>query len=59
MFGMERVIHRSKSFQEAAAWDRQQQIRMTPQERWAIARRLKERVYGPHPKDVRACHRTR
>ena len=59
MGGVERVVHKSKSFQAAAQWDVEQQLRMTPKERWAVARKLKERVYGLQTKDVRECHRTR
>jgi hypothetical protein len=55
---MERRVHKSKSFQAAAEWDIEQQIRMTPKERWAIARQLKDRVFGRRTKDVRACHPT-
>lgn len=55
---MDRTVHKARDFRAAAAWDIAQQTRMTPQERWAVARRLKERVYGRKPKDVRACHRT-
>ena len=55
---MERTVHKSRSFREAAQWDVEQQVQMTPQERWLAARRLKERVYGRDPKDVRACQAT-
>jgi hypothetical protein len=53
---MERTIHKARSFRDAAAWDIQQQVQMTPRERWLAARQLRERVFGPNPKDVRACH---
>ena len=59
MVSVERVVHKSKDFQAAAAWDIEQQVRMTPNERRAIARQLKERVYGRRTKDVRACHQTK
>ena len=55
---MERTVHKARSFREAAQWDVEQQVQMSPQERWLAARRLKERVYGRNPKDVRACHAT-
>jgi len=58
LLAVERVVHKTKSFQAAAQWDIEQQVRMTPQERRAVARQLKERVYGRHTKDVRACHQT-
>lgn len=54
--GMERVANKVRSFQAAEAWDVEQQLRMTPRERQAAARRLKDRVYGKNIKDVRACH---
>lgn len=56
---MERRVHKANSFQAAAEWDIEQQIRMTPKERRAIARQLKERVYGRRIRDVRSCHPTR
>lgn len=56
--GMERTVHKARTFRAAAAWDIQQQVRMTPRERWLAARQLRERVFGRHPKDVRACHAT-
>jgi hypothetical protein len=56
---MERTVHKAKDFREATDWDIEQQIRMTPQECWSAVRRLKERVYGRNPKDVRACHATK
>ena len=54
---VDRIAHKSRSFKDAEDWDVDQQIRMTPRERWAIARLLKDRVYGRITKDVRACHR--
>ena len=55
---MERTVHKARTYRAAAAWDIQQQIRMTPRERWSAARQLRERVFGRNPKDVRACHAT-
>jgi hypothetical protein len=55
---MERTVHKARGFQDAEEWDILQQIRMAPWERWSVARRLKDRVYGRAAKDVRACHRT-
>ncbi len=54
---MERVVNKSTSHQEAARWDVEQQVSMTPQQRLAAARILKERAYPRGAKDVRACHR--
>ncbi len=53
---IERIVHVAHSFEEADAWDREQQARMTPQERQAAARELKRRVYPDDAPDVRACH---
>ncbi len=53
---MERVVHKSSNHEEAARWDVEQQVSMTPQERLAAARALKDRAYPPDAKDVRACH---
>ena len=53
---MERIVHKSRDFQEAARWNIEQQIGMTPQERMRVSRVLKERVYRLDAKDVRQCH---
>jgi hypothetical protein len=55
---MERVVHKSRSFEEAAEQDVRQQVAMTPQERMRMARALKERAYPGDRKDVRAFHRS-
>jgi hypothetical protein len=55
---MQRTVHKARGFREAAEWDIEQQRRMTSNERRAVALQLRRRVYGPHPKDVRACHRS-
>lgn len=49
-------MFKAKSFKEAARWDIEQQVRMSPQERCRAARALKDRLY-PNAKDVRECHR--
>jgi hypothetical protein len=56
---MQRTVHKARSFREAAAWDIEQQTRMTPNERRDVALQLRLRVYGTQSKDVRACHKTR
>jgi hypothetical protein len=53
---MERVVNKAKSFAEAEAWDREQQHRMTPQERVRVSRVLQRRVFGS-TKDIRACQK--
>ena len=54
---MERIVHKSRSFEEADRHDIQQQVQMTPQERMRAARALKERAYPADAEDVRECHR--
>lgn len=54
---MERTIHKSRSFKDAEAWDILQNVRMTPEERQALASEIKKRVYGKKPPDVREVHR--
>jgi len=53
---MERIVHIAKSFEEAEAWDIQQNISMSPEERLAAARMLAERIYGKDQPDVREYH---
>ena len=53
---MERVVNKSKTFQEAEAWDICQHIRLTAEQRRQIARELKHRVYGKNVPDVREYH---
>lgn len=52
---MDRVANKARSFEAAAEWDIQQHIRLSPRERQAIARQLRQRVYGRKAKDVREC----
>jgi len=54
---MKRIVHISHSHEEAREWDIEQQIRMTPEQRQAVARELRRRVYGPNPPDVREAQR--
>jgi hypothetical protein len=56
---VEREVHKSSSFEEAARWDREQQWAMTPEERLEIARILRERAYGADAPDVRQSERGR
>ena len=56
---MERIAHRAKSHEEAAAWDRRQQRAMTPDERFKAAAILRRRVYGDQHPDIRECHRVK
>jgi hypothetical protein len=56
---MERVVHKSHSFDEAREWDIQQQLEMTPEERQRVARTLRDRAYGADAPDVREAERGR
>jgi len=47
------VVHVAHSFEEARAWEIEQEIRLTPAERQAIARALRERAFGTNVPDVR------
>jgi len=50
-----RVVHKSHSFVEADEWDGAQQIRLSPEQRQAIARELKRRCWGDNPPDIRSA----
>ena len=54
---MDRTVNKAKTFEEARAWDIQQHIRMTPNERMEAAAELKRRAYPEPNKDVREWHR--
>jgi hypothetical protein len=56
---MERIAHIARSFQAAAAWDRDQQRKMTPDERLAVAKVLRDRAFGTDAPDVRQVERER
>ncbi|MDZ7808231.1 MAG: hypothetical protein U5K71_14105 [Gracilimonas sp.] len=50
---MKRIVHIAKNHKEAREWDIKQSTSMTPAERQAIAKELKNRVYGKEVPDVR------
>ncbi len=54
---MEKIVNKAKNFKEAEDWDIQQNIRMSPEERQSIAKRLKERVYEKDVPDVREYYK--
>ena len=56
---MERIVKKSHGHDEAADWDIEQHLSMTPQERLRAARTLKDRAFPPDAKDVRACHQSK
>jgi len=41
---MERDVHKSRSFDDAARWDREQQLAMTPDERLELIRSVFARL---------------
>jgi hypothetical protein len=55
--GMERVVHRARSFAAADAWDVAQQKKLTPSERAGQAAELKKRNFPPEALDLRAWYR--
>ena len=55
----ERVVHKAANHEAAAAWDREQQVRMTPDERRCAARTLRLRAFPPDSPDIRACRDAR
>ncbi len=54
---MKRIVNIAKGFEEAEEWDIKQQVNMTPDERFAVARELQKMVYGNNTPDVREWHR--
>jgi hypothetical protein len=53
---MERVVNKSRTFEEAEAWERRQYREMTPVERMRAAREIKNRLFPGKQPDVRECH---
>jgi len=56
---MDREAHKARSFVDADRWDREQMWAMTPDERMAIAKELRDRVFGKDCPDVREAERSR
>jgi hypothetical protein len=54
---MEREANVAHSFAEAERWSLEQMWAMTPEERFEVARVLRERVYGSNAPDVREAER--
>ncbi len=54
---MKREAHKSTSFEEAERWNKEQMWAMTPDERLAIAKELRDRFYGKDAPDVREAER--
>lgn len=55
--GMERIGMKTRSFEEAEQWDREQSWAMTVDERFAILKLMHKQVYGEDIPDVRAGQR--
>jgi len=53
---MKRVFHKAKNHKEAEEWDILQSIRMSPEERQAIAKALKKKFSGGRIVDLREAH---
>ena len=54
---MDPIVHKSKNFQEAEAYDISQHTQMSPSERQVAAKKLRERYYGKKVADVRDPYR--
>ena len=53
---MERIVKILKNFDDARRWEIEQSLAMTPDERMAAVRELRQRVYGKNQPDVRESH---
>jgi hypothetical protein len=56
---MKRIVHKFSSFAEAEAWDIAACVKMSVEQRQAIARELRIRAYGEQSPDVRESYRLR
>jgi hypothetical protein len=54
---LKHIVHVSKGFAEAQAWEIEQELSMTPAERQEAARYLREKVWGKNRPDVRAAQK--
>lgn len=54
---MKRIVHKFSSFAEAEAWDIATYVKMSVEQRQAIARELRIRAYGEKSPDVRESYR--
>jgi hypothetical protein len=50
---MEPIVHKSKNFQEAEAYDIAQHTQMSPYDRQSAAKKLRERYFGKKAPDVK------
>lgn len=56
---LDRTFFKTYSHEDAQAWNRRRMWSLTPDERMAIARTLRERVYGKDAPDVRESERSK
>ena len=54
---MERIVHKTKNFKDAEKYNINQNISMSPEQRQAAAKKIKERVYGKSNPDIREYHK--
>ena len=54
---MERIVHKTKNFKDAEKYDINQNISMSPEQRQAAAKKIKEREYGKNNPDIREYHK--
>ena len=50
---MKQIVKKSKNFRDAEEWDIEQHTKMSSEERQKAAKKLRERVYGKNPPDIR------
>ena len=55
---MERIVYKASDFDDARRYEIAQYQAMTPEERQAVAKVLRERVYGKNCPDIRDLPRT-
>ncbi len=54
---MEHIVNKSKNFREAEEYDIHQHTQMSPSDRQAAAKKLRERYFGKNTPDVRTSYR--
>ena len=52
---MKPIVKKSNNFRDEEKWDIEQQLKMSPAERQNASKKLKERIYGKNPPDVRTA----
>lgn len=54
---MKRIVHIAKNQEEARNWEIKQYLEMTHEQRQEVANKLKNKVYGSSPPDVKVSQR--